>query len=239
MLYIQTDTGHSFFFEFKFEEELIVPDTGSVTITLSKLDNVAITGYDAKAITPPVGESYAVLLIDSTVNDKTTDFEMRQLRVNFTYNSQPFEEYINYQIVDRVNIPVTTSEVRQVLGVDDSDIPDEYFDLINSFHNVDADLESLDLETEIQSGSSTVRDLLQSIKYKAALDVIPALQLAVNQSEQADNVVYKRFVDVDFEKLKIDINTKYSDSITKAIEGTSTSLTYMVATQDTDAVTGE
>lgn len=239
MLYAKADKSINIPFEFKFGDDLVVPDASSVTLTVTEANGTVISGYDGLAITPDVGASQTVLSISAAANTKTNDFELRQCEVYFEYNSTPVTGYITYQIVDRINIPVSPSEVRNLIGISESEWPNENIDLIKAYSDLQDDIEDFDVETTLVSGESAAKTIIDAIKYKAAIQILPSLEIIAVQSLQADNVMFRRFEEVDFEAMRNRLTAEY-DGFLSDITGES-GVTPILATTGvgTDAVTGE
>lgn len=240
MKYVKTDSNHSFYIEFMVDNELVTPDTGTVTATLTKPDGTVLSGYDAVAVTPD-GDSYTVFTVGSSANGKTNDYELRHLEIYFEYNSKPHTILVNYNIVDRINIPVTEDEVRAVLGISVDEWPDDNIDIIKAYYDLQEEeqLESIDVDSTLEGGTSIVRNLIEAIKLKAALNIIPVLQIVVVQSQQADNTLFRRFEEVDFEAIRNMLIAEYSHHVSLVAGEDSVTLTYTTTGVGTDAVTGE
>lgn len=241
MKYVKKDTSHSFYIEFIVENQLVVPDTDSVTVTLTKPDGTILSGYNELAVTPGVGDSYVVLEITASANAKTNDYELRHLEIYFEKDSKPHTMLVNYNLVDRVNIPVTPDEVRAVLGISVDEWPDENIDIIKAYSDIQEEeqLNGVDVDATFEGGTSIVRNLVEAVKLKAALNILPALQIIAVQSQQADNVMFRRFETIDFETLRATLFGEYSRQLSLVAGDDNTSLVYTTIGQGTDAVTGE
>lgn len=240
MQYVKTDTNHSLYVEFMVDNELVVPDTGTVTATITEADGTVKAGFNELALTPTAGQSFVVLQTTAAINDKANVFELRQVQIKFEHDSKPHVQYIDYQIVDRVNIPVSYEEVRATVGISVDEWEDSNIDLIAAFAEVEVELAEVgvDASTVLQSGTTAVRNLLNAVKYKAAMDILPAIEIIAVQSLQADNVMFRRFEKVDFVALRERIKGQYSSEISTVTTSIDVTQTYTIVSVGTDAVTG-
>ena len=241
MQYVKTDTDHSFYIEFVVDNELVVPDDGSVTATITEADGTVKTGFNELALSPTAGQSFVVLETTSAINDKDDEFELRQIEIKFTHNSKPHTQYINYRIVDRVNIPVSCDEVRATLGISVDEWEDSNIDLVAAFAEVEEELaeQDIDATATLEAGTAIVRNLLNAVKYKAAMSILPAIEIIAVQSLQADNVMFRRFEKVDFMALRARLEGQYITEIGLVTEESDVLQTYAIVATGTDAVTGE
>jgi len=222
------------------DNELVVPDDGSVTATITTVDGTVKTGFNNLSLTPDANQAFVVLDVPSSVTTKANNFELCQITISFLHNSKPHKQYIDYRVVDRVNIPVSADEVRATLGLSVDEWSDDNIDLVTSFAEVGQELtdQGLDIETILTSGASTVRNLLNAIKYKAALGIVPVLEMIAVQSLQADNVSFKRFDKVDFQELRYRLDKQYVAELDVITSQNDINLTYTTTGLGTDAVTG-
>jgi hypothetical protein len=222
------------------DNELVVPDDGSVTATITTVDGTVKTGFNNLSLTPDANQAFVVLDVPSSVTTKANNFELCQITINFLHNSKPHKQYIDYRVVDRVNIPVSADEVRATLGLSVDEWSDDNIDLVTSFAEVGQELtdQGLDIETILTSGASIVRNLLNAIKYKAALGIVPVLEMIAVQSLQADNVSFKRFDKVDFQELRYRLDKQYVAELDVITSQNDINLTYTTTGLGTDAVTG-
>jgi hypothetical protein len=240
MLYVKKDTAHSFYFDFIVGDEFVVPETGTVSVTLTKPDGSILAGYNNLAVTPDADTSNVVVPISAGANGKTLEYELRHLEIKFDYDGNTFRHAISYNIVDRINIPVSAQQVRNLVGLSDDEWPDEQIDILKAYYDVKAEpaLNGINVETLMDSGDAEVRNLLEAVTIKSALNFLPALELIAVQSQQADNTMFRRFEKVDFATLSNKLNQTYSRALTAVAEANYTNLTYTTTGLGTDAVTG-
>jgi hypothetical protein len=239
MQYVKTGTDNTFAVDFIVNDEMVVPDNGTVTLTVSEMDGSALSGYDGAALSPGSNETYISFEISAAANAKANDFELREVVVYFEYDSKPHKITFNYQIVDRTNIPVSPDQVRILLGISSDELSDEYLDLVKAYTDVEEEYDGSDLNVILEGGTSSIKFVLEAIKYKAAINVVPSIELIAVQSQQADNVSFRRFEEVDFAALKAKLNGEYNKNL-KAITGdNNVDPVFTTTGVGTDAVTGE
>ena len=241
MQYVKTDTDTSIYVEFLLDNQLVVPDAGSATATLTEADGTPLSGYDGVSLVPGAVDSFVVVDILAAANARLNDYELRLLTINYSVNSKPVVLNLSYLVVDRVSFPVSPKDVRLLIGVDEDELANESIDIISAYEDLKSEdeLDGFDLDTLLVGGTSSVRELVDAIKYKAALNILPTLELIAVQSLQADNVSFRRFEKVDFDKLRHTLNAEYGKKISRIVGDSSTNLTYALVSTGTDAVTGE
>jgi len=239
--YVLKDTDASFHLDFLLDGNLVVPDTSSVRLTLTEPDGTVLTGYNDISLSPTVGESFVVFETTALANSKSNDYELRQARVDYTVDTRPFTQFLNYRIVDRINLPVNPTDVRKVLGISDDEWPDSNVDIVDAYSKVQLEetLDGVDTEAILNGGTALVSYLIEAIKLKAAIDILPVLELVATQSQQADNVSFRRFEKVDFPYIRKNLMDRYSIAISQTVGQADITLTLATTGVGTDAVTGD
>lgn len=215
-MYVKSGTNLNLPIDFIVDGDFVVPDSTSVTVTVSDLSGDTITGFDALAITGlDENSTHFTLTIPDTANTKTDSYEIRFVHCDFTVDSKVYQVRTTYQIVDRVDLPIAPQEIRNLLGLSSSELPDENIDLMKAYLDAEEDAGE-SLNTLITTGD-TAQYIFEAVKLKAALNVLPVLELVAVQSEQADNVVYKRFQSIDFDAIRDAYSKRYNSLLQKAI----------------------
>ena len=239
MKYVKTSSEITLYYDFIVESELVIPDYDTIFYTLYDNQDSPIPGYDN--IQPegsPLEDTAISIVIGADGNTKTHDFEVRSLRVSFQYQGKPYEIEDTYQIVDRINFPITKASVRAIVGLSSTEWDDDSIDIIGSASDLQIET-GIDVNSIISQGGSNSRKLLQLIRLRTVLNILPSLELVALQSEQADNTVAKRFSKVDFEALRARILGEYEALLEEVTGGTTYPVVSFIVFTDTDPVTGE
>ena len=213
--YITTNKDYSYKVDFIVDGEYISPS--SANITLTKNDSTVVGGINQTALTIAANATSATYLISASNNVKTLDTEIRYITINFVYNAKPYTIKDFYQVVAALDIPVSTRDVKNIIGLSDKELPDEMIDIYIAFNDVTADTESAGVDTTsiLTTGSSLLPTLQEAVKFKAAINSLLGIETLVLQSEQADNAIYKRFSTIDFNEILNRLNNKYNSTILK------------------------
>ena len=126
-------------------------------------------------------------------------------------------------------------------GLSEDELTNDKIDLVKAYHDIQLEeqLEGVDVDTILEGGTSNVKNVIEAIKYRAALNIIPAIELLAIQSIQADNVNLRRFEKVDFQNMRDTLYGLYTIYISGIAEANDVSLTYARTSVGTDAVTGQ
>jgi hypothetical protein len=226
-------------FEFKVDGEFVSPDTASFTVrdnagaAIPSLTNVPIALVDA--------ETEAVVdvpLANNTVAGGKV-FEARTVEVKFTYQGDTFRLRQSYRVLPWLNYTGTAADVRRELGVLDHEISDSDVDLVAAYIQVRNRVTDAVLVAALSAGDLTTIAANQAVVCKAALNLIPALQLRAAQMQGDDNQKFQRVAKLDFDKLEDQLTDRYE----YGIEGVNpnalpTTQQYLSAATPVDAITG-
>ena len=237
MEYVLAGSASTLHIDFIVDGELVVPVTP--TITLSGNDGVAISGFNGLAITlGDPSDTFANVAITTAANTKTLVFEFRTALINFQYNSKNYSTRIKYGLATRLDIPVMEDEVRAIIGLTEEEWPNNQIDIQAAYLTVD-DAISASASNIIDGGTALLRDLIEAIKLRAIIDVLPAVELMANQSIQVDNTVASRFSKIDFAVLRKNIEDRYSSALLGIEASVGTVPDIAILGEGDDPVTGE
>lgn len=237
--YIVNNTALTYKISFEVDGEFVSPSSASITLT--KNDGTVVGGINDTALTIPAEATSVNYTISGANNTSTLDYELRYITVKFVYNSNTYFLRDYYTIRDNLRIPVTASDVRILTGLSNSELSDDQIDIFAAYDNVQNDL-TVNLATLLDDGSLLIPEIQNAIKARAALDSMLMVETLIFQSEQADNTLYKRFNQIDFEALLNRLRAMYSRALAKleGIEtGNNTSVTSFIVSTGVDPVTNE
>lgn len=235
--YVESTKGSSHRIDFIVDGEFVVPS--AATYTLRKNDGTVVGGLEDETITLTSTSTSTVISVSGANNTATLPYELRYLEVAFTYGGAVYRSDIVYNLRTSIRFPLSVTDVEAVLG---TSVPDGYIDILSAYDLVQLDAPEVNLGNILSGGTVLLPSLIEAVKYKAALDVAISIQNSMMQMEQADNTLYRRFEEIDFEGLRKQLSMRYSAALDKLLGVTSSNLTtplYSTLAQGTDAVTGQ
>jgi len=216
--------------------EYVVPDVGSVTSTLRGNDGTVLS---TGSVTTTAATTDVSIEIDAEDNTKAVgkDFSNRVVILDFLVGGFPHQIKTHYRLIDWLTFTTSGEDVRGLLGVSSSELPDSVIELISAYFRVRTELGEAVLLAALAAGDDKARAADEAIACVAALDVIPSLQARVPQSEGDGVIKFTRAL-VNWEKAHRDISAKLSRALSKISGIVETSPVLGVLGVKTDPVTG-
>lgn len=222
--------------DFIVDGDFAVPDTGTVTYTVRDHSGSPVSGQTSVPVTTDGTTTRINVTIPQAVNEITRTIEKRSLIVQYQVVGVPYQIVTHYRLSVWLNHTVTATDVRFYLGVKPHELPDEAIDLVSAYFDVNSEVE--DLSEALTGDMAESLAANDAILYRAAIKVIPSLQLAANMSEQVDLNVVSRFDSVDWDRVMRDTTNLYA-SVIRVLTGEVEIIPpMMVVSQPTDPVTG-
>lgn len=235
--YVVDGKPSTFHFDFKVDGELVVPSAASYALTANGGSQIGSPASHSLTITS--GETSVNIAISSGENTASIPNEIRYIDVTFTYAGATYTGSSFWYLKPNAKIPVTAEEVRAVLGVTDIEVPDADVDIIEAMFLCQNDVPAKNLQAVLDAGAVEMPWVILAIRYQAAIQVSIALKNRVMQSEQADNSIYARFTDVDFDAIREELRQRYSTALLHTTAGSTPTIPLLskMAT-GVDAITG-
>lgn len=168
------------------------PVDNSVFYTLLDHTGSVVAGHDNVAIVTTDLDTVVEVYIPSSdlqISGGRT-FEKRTLEVVFQNSSGYYRKVKNFRLVPRLNLYVGQSDVRGLLGVNETELSDSDISLFTAYLQVKQDVSNLD--TYLVAGDFNEIKANKLVATKAALDVIPSLKLRIAQSQSDGQVSFDR-----------------------------------------------
>lgn len=240
MKYIAAGLASTYTIRFKVDGEAVSPDANSVRFTLSDSAGAAIAGYNNLAVTVAPNATLANVSVTNVANTKTLVNELRYCETTFLYLGASYTMRDHYQLRSTLKFPVTCDDIRGALNLSVSEIPDLYIDIFKAYDQVAIAIAPNTIPAVMASGSAQVPDVIEAVKYRAALDIVNIIESVMFQTEQADNTLYGRYDHVDFENMR-SITSQYYNAAVMRLNGHPEGLIpkFSIATADTDTITGK
>lgn len=233
-VYVTSGKAHNILLEFKVDGLPVTPTAihywlyDNANNIVASLSNVAVS---------PTGET-SIISLSNSANLRTKTIEYRKLYVEFIYSGLTYIVNKHYFLRDNTFFPLSADDVRAVMGVGFSDLPDEVIDILRAYDEVKVDASGIDLDAIITNGTANMEYVLKAVAYKTASNSVITLNSNVFKMEQADNTLYQRFDNFNYSSLSKDMSSGYSKYIALLKAQTVSALKYSIISVGTDAVTG-
>lgn len=194
--------------------EFYTPDVGSVTYTLLDNQNVAISGQTSIVVTTTASTTNVVLNIGAAYNIKSSlkDFENRTIHLKGTVGGKPFAIRSRYRLIDSALLILDPNNVRVILGVSDSELPDEDIDVFISYFKY-ANKYGDTFKNAFSQGDISALYAESVVYLETAINAVPALRLKVAQTESDGVVRFSRFTNIDWDSLLADLKSKLEEAL--------------------------
>lgn len=232
--YGQVGSAFQYKTDFVVDGELVSPT--SAKITVQKNGGVATSVTDV-ALSMDQDATSASYLIAGSVNNTTLPQELRFITVKFTYEGTEYLINDVYFLKASLLIPATKADVRALVSMSTTELPDDNIDLFYAYSQLDTDLAGT-LAGLITNGSTLLPEIQKALIAKAAFNSCQMIEMMYFQSEQADNTNYKRFSKIDFEALLARLGRLYNQAIIDVSGTESTIPSLFIVATGTDAITG-
>ena len=235
MKYVQTNSDFPYRVNYMVNGEPVIPSSAKISV-LDQSGGYPGNIVEATLDVTSTGTTYVIL---SSANQRNSDYDIRYIVVQFTYNSVVYTMQDMYALQDSMRLPVTPNDVRALLSMNSTELPDESIDLFSAYAQFQNDLGTdVNLTTLLNSGSALIPNIMRGIAAYAALNSTVAIELMLYQSEQADNTLYTRFAKLDFESILARLRGLIADALGEVGATTITDITIFRVFTDTDPVTG-
>lgn len=221
--------------------EPVIPDSGTVKYTVRDHNGVPIPGLvDVSYVTGPTTHVLNILL-PSFANTLAAGkkFERRTITVVYEKATVPYSVSVNYRVVPFLNHAVTPQSVRNFLGVNATELPDDDIDLSRAYFRASEIIGATQLVTALSSGNMDEVDANLAIEMLAVIDIIPSLRQRVAQQEQNGVKMFSRPAIKDFDALQAEAERRLQSALGGlAINLEAEPFTLLVTTQDPDPILG-
>lgn len=188
--------------EFRQDGEFVIPDVGSLKLTLRGNNGVVISGYN-EAVLPDCPVSTTTIGISSTLNTIIAlTFETRYVRVDFTVGGRPLAIESSYRLAPFLPLTATPADVRSVFGARDSELPDSEIDLMEGYFTLLEDYPIAMAGALATSATSRWANL--AVTFKTSLQLIASMPVRVLKEEALNNASQSRGK-IDWEALQAQI----------------------------------
>lgn len=208
--------------DFIINDEYFTPTVGTVKYTLKDNSNLPIAGQVNVPIVTTATTTNVVLDLLASYNIKEAEksFEYRFLEISGLTDGKPFIIRERYRLIDSNVMLLDPENVRLVLGVNSSELPDRDIDVYTSYFKFN-NLYGEDFRNKFSSGDISALYAEAMVYLDTALNLLPSLRLKVAQNESDGVVKFGRFTRIDWDALEAQLRNKLEE----ALDGTGVSTT--------------
>lgn len=188
------------FVEFKKDGEFVLPDAGSVKLTVRSNSGALLV--NATAVPDPSSTVTTVVIsqANNTITAGTT--ESRYVLVEFTSGTQPLTFETKYKLTDFLPITAEPQNVRGHLGVRYGELPDSDIDLYEAYYNLLRSNSTL--ATALVTTDTRAMNANRAIAIACALDLIPSMSTRAAKQDSLNNAtLLRQTIDWDAIQLKL------------------------------------
>lgn len=218
--------------------EPFVPDANSVSWSLRGHDgSVLVASTTLSGITDTLAAINIAAANHNIVAGRV--FEKRALTVRASSNGSPYTRTVAYRIHTWLNLSVTEASVRDYIGCDDAELPDEAIDLLGAYLKVASRAGQAVLDDALTSGTLRELQANSAVVAQGVLDCLPGLAQRLAKKETDGNRNIERF-SLDIEQLERSAREALRIALeaVSAVNDATTTPTIFVVASRTDPITG-
>lgn len=201
--------SNSVLVEFQRDGQYVMPDPGSIRLTIFDNSGVAVTGYDGVP-QPDVTATTVLLNIPASVNFINEERENRFLRVEFTNDGYPCVFKTTYRLTNFLPIEASAADVRSALGLRDSELDDEEVDLYSAYFELSRKIPTLG--ARLISGDDSAMYANRALVLMEALRIFPSLPLRAVKEDSLNNASLIRAT-IDWENLRASLEAQLQEAL--------------------------
>lgn len=217
--------------------QFVIPDPGSLTLTVRDNGGAPISGYDQLALSDSTLSS-TIVTIAASANaiDAGALFETRYVSLSYRVAGRPLSRYIRYRLSPFIPIQGTPDDVRALVGADQKELPDEDIDLVEAYFFL---LNEQGNAFKDALSSTTAQGIYanKAVELQAALETLPGLPGKMSQMEAFNNAQRQR-PKLDFEALRNDLQSRLQDALNLALSAETVTPILFRVTTPVDVITG-
>lgn len=226
-------------------DELVVPDTGTFSYTVIRLDGTVVLAETTPTLGANDTDTTITLTAPTTNKITTNDSETIVLKYEYDVSgtTKIFREYISL-VAERKYI-ITEDSVRNALGATNLILPDEMIDLHASYVSLKngTDIGTVDLDNALLSGGYNAQLANNAILYLTAYECLTKLDITLIKTHTEDNITVTHF-EADMMALRSKIAGRYYKAVSALNSELDSDLRtvsdlFIVSNPDPDVITGE
>ncbi len=226
---------------FLVDGEFVIPDAGSVTLTVRGNDGAVLAGYNELPIADVTQTSTLLTIAPEANGIGANPMETRYLRVSYLVGNVPGLFSYAYRLTPFLPITAGPEDVRRVTGIDYKALPDSDVDVHEAYFKLAKDVGAV-FVTALTSPGRAAISANNMIALQAAILLLPSLQNRVMKSETSHNEIYIRNT-LDLAQLAADLQAALLDETNAMLEELGNAVTSVISpiflvTSPVDVITG-
>lgn len=188
-----------------------LPVDGSVRYTIRDHNGEPFAGFNDVVIPTTATTSMALINVPVELTEIASEFEKRLIDVYWVNQEGPGWKRIPIRLIPDLNLMVQPRDVRNLLGPNETELPDADIDLFTAYLLVKAEYEDIDIA--LISGGVEELYANQAIATKAALNVLPSLRLRVARQQSDGRVAFQRNKLESLDELRAELENSYTQYV--------------------------
>lgn len=225
----------SIHFDFVVDAEYVIPSGASFTVLEAHGFPVAgLVGVEL-----PVVSTGTSITLPSTATAHTGDspFKTLFLAVTFIHEGQTHKKTMPINLMAFVPVMAQPQDVRNELGLDSSELPDNQIQILRSYVNL-KQAYGEDFTEKLLNGDHTTLAANRAIVLSEALETLNSLQFRVAVKTKSETSEFLRVASLDFNKLRIDLARSLASQLAVVLDLEDLGGATMVIATPTDVITG-
>lgn len=224
--------------------QLAVPDAGSFTYTVFRLDGSVVQAQLAPTLGATATEYSITLTSPTTTKVSLEDSETLLLRIKYAHGGVTKTQRVYLTLIDEPRYIITDEDVRNALGATDLILTDDMIDLHQTYVAVknSSYVGTIDFDAVLIGGGYNAQLANDALKYAAAASAITKLRITLIKTHTEDNISVTHF-ETNLDALGAEMAAKYVAAMSELnpqlrIALTQVSDLFVVSTPAPDLITG-
>lgn len=167
----------------------------------------------------------------------SADWENRYYRATFVYEGRTYTSDFDYKLHAFVPLMASTDQVRSLIGLDASELPDKEIALIEAYYDLADEYSTTFTDAFTATGVSN-RKANEAVALKAALAVVHSVPMRTKIQVRTENTTVVRSERIDFEALEEALRRKLTSTLGQVVPDTTPNTALFELSTPTDAITG-
>lgn len=238
MQYVTGGTNSVASFDIIVDGEFSSPDVGSVTYSLRDNAGALVGAQTNVVVTTVAGQNRINIPILATYNTLTLETETRAVILSCLIGGKAYSFVQGYTLTPWLPYVTTPADVRALIGLSVSELPDSAVDLIAAYYELANTATRAALDASLAAGGRQALVTNNGIAAQAGIFALPSLQLRVNLMEKSDADSFQRYKTIDWSTIAARLSDLVSQTLAAATGVPQEAPIFIFVTTNTDPVTG-
>lgn len=225
----------SIHFDYEVDAEYVIPSGASFTV----LSAAGIPVEGMVGVELPVDTTGASITLPASVTQHTGDSPFKTLfvSVTFIHDGETKKRTFPVSLMPFVPLMAQPHDVRNELGLDSSELPDDQIQILRSYVNLKQSYGEAFTEALI-AGDHTSLAANRAIALSEAIETLNSLQFRVAVKTKSETSEFLRIAALDFNKLRIDLARSLAQQLAVLLGTEELGGAIMVIATPPDVITG-